>query len=135
MLQGCERLQIFHSLCRTELAGGRAAFLGAEELALNKGTLEEVRVTQAALESDPETTTQELRQERQAALARWERLPRSQLGPEQQAETRREIEPEVKTIDGKLSERAPLAVLSLRDRNVTTSEIARSEEHTSEPSH
>jgi CHAT domain-containing protein len=108
------------------LAGGRAAFLGAEELALNKGTLEEVRVTQAALESDPETTTQELRQERQAALARWERLPRSQLGPEQQAETRREIEAEVKTIDGKLSERAPLAVLSLRDRNVTTSEIARS---------
>jgi CHAT domain-containing protein/Tfp pilus assembly protein PilF len=118
--------EIFHSLCGTELAGGRAAFLGAEELALNKGTLEEVRVAQAALESDPETATQKLRQESQAALARLERLPRSQLGPEQQAETRREIEAEVKTIDGELSERAPLAVLCLHDRNVTTSEIARS---------
>ena len=118
--------EMFHSLCAGIAVGGRAATLGAEQLALNKGVLEEVRVTQAALESDPETATQELRQQRQATLTRLERLSKTQLESKEQAEKRREIEAEVKIIGDKLSERAPLAVRSLRDRSITAPEIARS---------
>jgi CHAT domain-containing protein/tetratricopeptide (TPR) repeat protein len=118
--------EMFHSLCGDETLGDRAKMLGVEQLALNKGILEEVRATRAALESSPETAVQKLRQQRQAALARLESLPKTQLRPEQQAETRREIEAEIKTIDDKLSERAPLAVLSLRDRSASAFQIARS---------
>ncbi|MCU0785180.1 MAG: CHAT domain-containing protein [Verrucomicrobia bacterium] len=80
---------------------------------------------EVALESAPDTSTQELRQQRQAALFRLERLPESQLEPKQQIEKRREIEDTVKAIDAKLSERVGIAAQTLLDRNVTLADIAR----------
>jgi tetratricopeptide (TPR) repeat protein len=116
---------LLHAACAEASDRGlkAACVIGAEQLALNKSLLEEVRCAQAALEADPDTNTRDLRDRRQVRLAQKNRL----LESEPESATRQAqltaLDDELKVIDAKLSSRQKRVGEKLYERDYTLSDV------------
>ncbi len=102
-----------------------AAPHGAEELALNKGLFEEVQVVQAALESSPQTATQEFLRQHQATRVELEHVLQSKLEPVQIDNRRRELQDGLSQIEAKLAERVALVGQTIQERSFTLVDVSR----------
>ncbi len=120
------RSEIFHSVC----AAGALQNLsvakvdGAEQLAYCKALLEEVRTIQAALETDPDSRIQELREQYLAVRAQIDRVAESNLTPEQRDAKRRELQTALFQIQKELLKRRRFLDRSLHERDLTLADIA-----------
>src|SRR5713101_4359445 len=123
----CES-EMLHSACaegaRQDLAVGKTT--GAEQLALNKALLEEIQATSAALEADPKTSTQTLREQYAAVQNQLAHLSESKLDPADRNVKRRELQDELNQLETKLAERVGLVAQTIHERNLTLTDIARS---------
>jgi len=119
--------EIFHSICAEAPAESRsdACFAGAEGLALSKAFLEEVRAAQAALDADPRTTTKELRSQYRAATVQLDRLKQSSVSLPQREIRRRALQEELDHLETAMAERAESVAVTVRERNLTLTNIAR----------
>ncbi len=119
--------EIFNSVCAEAPASAwsTACFAGAERLALSKAFLEEVRAAQAALDADPRTTTKELRSRYRTASIRLDRLKQSGLSLPQRETRRRALQDELNQLETALAERAESVAVTVRERNLTLTDIAR----------
>ena len=122
------RVEMLHSAC-AEAAEKNLAVAktgGAEQLALNKALLEEIQATSAALEADPKTSTQTLREQYAAVRNQLAHLSESKLGPADRDVKRRELQDELTQLETKLAERVGLVAQTIHERNLTLTDIARS---------
>jgi tetratricopeptide (TPR) repeat protein len=119
--------EIFHSVCAEAPAGSSVGTCraGAEELALNKAFLEEVRAAQAALDADPRTSTKELLIQYRTATIQLDRLKQSSLSLPQREIKRRALQDELNQLETALAERAELVATTVHERNLTLTDIAR----------
>ncbi len=120
--------ETFHSAC-AEAAQKNLAMAktgGAEQLALNKALLEEFEATSAALETDPKTSTQTLREKYAAAQNQLAHFSESKLDPADRDVKRRELQDELTQLETKLAERVGLVAQTIHERNLTLTDIARS---------
>ena len=99
---------------------------GAEQLALNKALLEEIQATSAALEADPKTSTQTLREQYAAVQNQLAHFSESKLDPADRDVKRRELQDELNQLETKLAERVGLVAQTIHERNLTLTDIARS---------
>jgi len=107
--------------------------LGAEQLALNKAFLEEIQATSAALEADPKTSTQTLREQYAAAQNQLAHLSDSRLDPADRDVKRRELQNESNQLETKLAERAGTQIArdlgSGPNNGMATSKLSRQIRH------
>lgn len=117
--------EFFHSICAEAATKnlGNANLLGARELALGKAFLEEVRAAQAAFDVDP--STQVLRQQYRVVQNQLERLTRGKLELAKRETLRRDLESEQTKLETQLAERVALVAQTVRERNLTLTDIAR----------
>ncbi len=119
-------MEWFHSLCAHGLQRSMpaAASLVAQQLSLNKALLEEIQATQAAIEADPKTSTQRLRERHTAVQDQLARLSESVLDPTERDGKRRGFQDELNQIEIELAERVGSVAQTLRERNLTLTDIA-----------
>ena len=120
--------ELLHSVCarcspRLSESAWRA---GAEALALGKALLEEVRVAQATFEIEPSMGTRALLERGRAVQVQLGRLPKSGLGPARRDSLLRDLQTDLGQLERQLSERSATLAQTLRDRNLTLNDIARS---------
>ena len=122
------RTELFHSLCALIFSNATTSVpaKGAEQLASCKALLEEVQVTQASLETDSRTSTRELREKLNAIQNQLDRLPENNLDPVQRDARRRQLQSAKTQIEEALAERNGLVAQTIRERNLTLADIARS---------
>jgi CHAT domain-containing protein len=115
----------FQAACGVAAASGLpgATAAGAEQLALSKALLEEVRVAQASLEAD--TTTRGFREQRQAVQAQIQRLSESAVGSVERDFRLKILEQDLRETEAKLGERNSLMNQTLLERELTLADIAR----------
>ena len=122
--------ELFHSLCADAILkdphGSLIAGVGAEQLALNKALLEEVQARQAALEAAPQTATREMRKRYQALQTELLGLAETEAEPAKRNAKRQELSGEMNQIEAMLAERGGAFAESVRDRNLSLFDIARS---------
>ncbi|HWX17457.1 MAG TPA: tetratricopeptide repeat protein [Chthoniobacterales bacterium] len=122
------RVEMLHSACaeaaKKNLSVAKTG--GAEQLALNKGLLEEIQATFAALEADPKTSTQTLREQYAAVQNQLAHFSERKLGPADRDVERRELQNELTQLETKLAERVGLVAQTIHERNLTLTDIARS---------
>jgi CHAT domain-containing protein/Tfp pilus assembly protein PilF len=120
----------FHSLCADAIFkdphSSLIAGVGAEQLVLNKALLEEVQARQAALEAVPQTATRELRERYQTLQTELLGLAETEVDPTKRNVRRQELSVEMNQIEAKLAERGGAFAESVRDRNLSLFDIARS---------
>lgn len=119
------RTELFHSLCAlspSEATSSKAA----EQLASCKALLEEVQATQASLDADSRTSTQELREKLGTIQSQLARLPESNLDHTQRDERRRELQTAKMQVEDALAKWNGLVAQTIRERNLTLTDIARS---------
>ncbi|MGO9199839.1 MAG: CHAT domain-containing protein [Limisphaerales bacterium] len=109
----------------TDGSARTASILAAEQLALNKALLEEIQITQAALDADPRSVTESLRQEYGTALARKARLSGKELDPTHRLDERGELEGELSRLEHQLAECAALVAQTIAERDLTLTNVAR----------
>ena len=119
--------EIFHSFCSDAPAQVSVAswVSGAEELALNKAFLEEVRAAQAACDSDPRTTTKELRDQYRTIQLQLEHMTQGKQPLSQRDSNLHELQNELFQVETKLADRVELAAATIRERDLTLTGIAR----------
>ena len=122
------RVEMLHSACAEAAQKnlGVAKTGGAEQLALNKALLEEIQATSAALEADPKTSTQTLREQYAAVQNQLAHLSESKLDPADRDVKRRELQDESNQLETKLAEHVGLVAQTIHERNLTLADIARS---------
>jgi CHAT domain-containing protein len=120
--------EMLHSACaegaRQDLAVGKTT--GAEQLALNKAFFEEIQATSAALEADPKTSTQTLREQYAAVQNQLAHLSERERDPAGRDVKRRELQDESNQLETKLAESVGLVAQMIHERNLTLTDIARS---------
>lgn len=118
--------EMLHSACAEAAQKnlGMAKIAGAGQLALNKAFLEEIQATFAALEADPRTSTQTLREQHAAVQNQLARLSERRLDPADRDARRRELQGELNQLQAKLAERVGLVAQTVRERNLTVADIA-----------
>lgn len=119
--------ELLQSLCfsASEESSTTAWRAGAEELALSKGLLEELRAAQAIFDANPNTAVGELRGRYHTLQKQLEWLPKSGLGTAQLEATRRDQETELRKVAQQISERSALLAETLRERNLSLGDVAR----------
>ena len=127
MQSSFQSAEFIHSVCAQVPAGRSEATwrAGAQDLALRKAFLEEVRAAQAALEAAPGTAMRALREQYRAAQVQLSRLSKSRLGPDDRDSRRNDLEGELRQIEQQLSEQSAVLAQTLRDRNLALNDIAR----------
>ena len=125
---GFYQAEALHSACAEAAQKNFAVAktVGAEQLALNKALLEEIEATSAALETDSKTSTKTLRAKYAAVQNKLAHLPDSKLDPADRDAKRRELESESDQLEMKLAEAAGSVAQTIRERNLTLTDIARS---------
>jgi tetratricopeptide (TPR) repeat protein len=120
--------EIFYSLCAlaAEKNLGVGVTLAARQLALNKALLEEVESAQTALDRDPRTATRELQDRYQIVLHEMTRLSEVLFDQVARDARRRELQSELSQLGNKLADRGGLVAQTIRERNLTLTDIARS---------
>ena len=120
-----ESTEFFHSVCAEGSEdSSKARCAGAEELAMNKGFLEEVRVAQAALEANPATASTELRERRHSLQAQLVHVAQSNLESAQRDAECRALQSELSQLEATLAERVALIAQIVLDQKITLSDIA-----------
>lgn len=124
---GFYEAEMLHSAC-AEAAQKKLAIAstaGAEQLALNKALLEEIEATSAALEADSKTSTKTLRTKYAAVQNQLAHLLDSKLDPADRDAKRRELQSESDQLESKLAVAVGLVAQTIRERNLTLTDIAR----------
>ncbi len=120
--------ELFHSVCASGVAKGlfAANALGAEQLALDKALLEEVRVRQAAVEISSDTKIQEIRQAHEDAQNQLARLPESRVNPAERDQRHQALLLRLADLEAQLAERLEFATVLVRARDLRLTDIAAS---------
>jgi CHAT domain-containing protein/tetratricopeptide (TPR) repeat protein len=122
--------EMLQSVCSEETRLDRenkdfAVLAGAEQSALNKAFIEEFQMTQIAMEYDSRASTHELREQWRGLEFQLDRLDERKLDPVERNARRRELQGELSNLEIKLAERVGLMAQTIRERNVTLTDIAR----------
>ena len=120
------RTELLHALCALSFSNATAPAQAAEQLANSKAMLEEVQATQASLGADSRRSTRERREKLDAIQTQLHRLPESNLGAPQREARRRQLQIEKTQIEEALAEWNQLVLQTIRERNLTLTDIARS---------
>ena len=122
------RIGLVHTASASGTSAGFASakFFGTEHLLLNKSLFEEIQITQAKVGFGANAAVRELHGQYQAAEFQLARLSDSKLEPAQRDARRRELQAELSQLEGKLAERVGLVAQTVRERNLSLADIARS---------
>jgi CHAT domain-containing protein len=120
-------LDIFQSVCSSSLAKELTTtkIAGVEQSALSKALYEEVEATRAALEADPRTSTQKLREQHQASEMQLARLAEREFDSTKRDTMRRDLQDALNKLQAGLAERIGLVAQTIRERNLTLPDVAR----------
>jgi CHAT domain-containing protein len=122
------RTELFHSLCALSFSNAATSLpaKGAEQLGSCKALLEEVQASQASLETDSRTSTRELREKLDAIQSQLARLPENNLDSALRDARRRQLLSAKTQIEETLAGWNGLVARTIRERNLTLADIARS---------
>ena len=120
--------EMLHSACAEAAQHNflTARIAGAEQLALNKAFLEEIQATFAALEVDPETSTQTLREQYATVQNELAHFSKGNLDPATRDLKHRELQDQLNQLEAQLAERVGFVTQMIHERNLTLTDIARS---------
>src|ERR1039458_879531 len=126
--RGSAYTEIYENVCLEIPEGLREKYriVGAQNLSLTKALLEEVRVAQSAAESDPRQATKELMERYRAVSSRVFSLSEMNLYTTERDAQWREFQSQSREIETNLAERVRLVAQTIRERNLTLTDIARS---------
>ena len=122
------RTDLFHSLLMSAPFDSWPTFaeLGAEQVALNKGTVEELESIRAALEANTNTTTRGLREAYEVLQVQLHALDESPLEPVRREIKRRDFQDELANVETRLADRQQLLGQRLRERDLVLADVAHS---------
>ncbi len=122
---------LFHSMCAlaTEMNHRLSRVWGAEQLATNKGLIEEVRTMESACGSERDLVTRELIEQRLALLAQLETVTASPLDSTDRNSIVRDLEEQIRRTEARLGEQDTLPAQRLLERELTHGTVVQNIPH------
>lgn len=122
---------LFHSVCAlaTEMNHRLSRVWGAEQLATNKGLLEEVRTIESSCGSERDPVTRELIEQRLALLAQLETVTASPLDSTNRNSSVRDLEEQMRRTEARLREQVSLPSQRLLEQELTHGTVVQNIPH------